>query len=205
MRMRVASGMRVVMSSPLHTPFSETVPRINRQARIEKAEVARLQIRQLHTGPASTTITMGVLVVSPDGQPVAVHIRGPQSLIHVIPAIPACPVCPESGATAANGRLAPRCTQRENDRFPRSAKQKARCVNRSCGNAPYELIDLKSVTMLLSPDGIRNQKREGGHRKHRERQLFALWNGVHRMQRPTGRTEMVGVREQTRSPSYLVL
>src|SRR5215472_18519143 len=70
MRMRVASGMRVVMSSPLHTPFSETVPRVNRQARIEKAEVARLQIRQLHTGPASTTITMGVLVVSPDGQPV---------------------------------------------------------------------------------------------------------------------------------------
>jgi hypothetical protein len=33
---------------------------------------------------------MGVLVVSPDGQPVAVHIRGPQSLIHVMPAIPAC-------------------------------------------------------------------------------------------------------------------
>src|SRR5215471_19276863 len=49
MRMRVASGMRVVMSSPLHTPFSETVPRINPQAHIEKAEVARLQIRQLHT------------------------------------------------------------------------------------------------------------------------------------------------------------
>jgi len=30
-----------------------------------------------------------VLLVSPDGQPVAVHIRGPQSVIHVIPAIPA--------------------------------------------------------------------------------------------------------------------
>jgi hypothetical protein len=35
--------------------------------------------------------------------------------------------------------------------------------------------------------------------------LFALWDGVHRMQRPTGRTEVVGVREQTRSPSFLVL
>jgi hypothetical protein len=86
MRMRVASGMRVVHLY-IHTPFSETVPRINRQARIEKAEVARLQIRQLHTGPASTTITTGVLVVSLDDQPVAVHIRGPQRVMssHKLP------------------------------------------------------------------------------------------------------------------------
>jgi len=45
----------------------------------------------------------------------------------------------------------------------------------------------------------------GGHGDHGERQLFALWNGVLWMQRPTGRTEMVGVRDQTQSPSFLVL
>jgi hypothetical protein len=76
-----------------------------------------------------------------------------------------------------------------------------------CGSAPfYPKVDGQSVTMLLSPHAIRNQKdKGGGHGDHWDRQLFALWDGVHRMQRPTGRTEVVGVREQTRSPSFLVL
>ena len=70
----------------------------------------------------------------------------------------------------------------------------------------YPKVDGQSVTMLLSPHAIRNQKaKRGGHGDHWDRQLFALWDGVHRMQRPTGRTEVVGVREQTRSPSFLVL
>jgi hypothetical protein len=70
----------------------------------------------------------------------------------------------------------------------------------------YPKVDGQSVTMLLSPHAIRNQKAKGGgHGDHWDRQLFALWDGVHRMQRPTGRTEVVGVREPTRSPSFLVL
>src|SRR5262249_38018681 len=40
---------------------------------------------------------------------------------------------------------------------------------------------------------------------HLSPEAEAFFAGMHRMQRPTGGTEMVGVREQKRSPSFLVL
>src|SRR5262245_18814632 len=40
---------------------------------------------------------------------------------------------------------------------------------------------------------------------HLSPEAEAFFAGMHRMQRPTGGTEMVGVREQTRSASFLVL
>jgi hypothetical protein len=39
--------------------------------------------------------------------------------------------------------------------------REARWVNRSCGNAPSELVDRKDVIILLSTDAIRNQKTGG--------------------------------------------
>src|SRR5262249_9033649 len=60
--------------------------------------------------------------------------------------------------------------------------------------------------MLLCPDAIRSQENQGGgHGDHLEGQLRTLWNGVQRMQSPTGRTKVVGIREQPRSTPSLVL
>src|SRR5262249_14998487 len=68
------------------------------------------------------------------------------------------------------------------------------------------IIDRRSVIMLLCPHAIRSQENQGdGHGDHLDGQSCALWNGVQRMQRPIGRTRVVGVCEQPRSPSCLVL
>src|SRR5215467_9913429 len=79
--------------------------------------------------------------------------------------------------------------------------ERPRCINRFCGTAPSELVDRKSVTMLLSPHAIRNQKdKGGGHGNDWERQLLPLWHVVQQMKVCTEPSKGVGVCEQRRSP-----
>src|SRR5262249_46341382 len=50
---------------------------------------------------------------------------------------------------------------------------------------------------FISPRHKKPKNKGGGHGDRGDRRLLTLWNGVHRMQRPAGRTEVVGVCEQT--------
>ena len=70
-----------------------------------------------------------------------------------------------------------------------------------CAQYKFEGHILFILLRLESGKAVQGKR----HGDHQDRQPRAIRNGVHRMQRLTGRTEVVGVREQTRSPSFLVL
>ena len=59
--------------------------------------------------------------------------------------------------------------------------------------------------MLLCFSVIEDRNKRARHREDRRGQVFALRNCLCRMQYVVDRTELVGVREQKRGPSFLVL
>jgi hypothetical protein len=71
-----------------------------------------------------------------------------------------------------------------------------------------EKFDETTVMMLLSFQAKKEGKikyREVYHGGHFDQQLFAVWNCVHPVQSQADCTKLVGIRERTPRPSFLVL